>query len=283
MVKQNAKLKVGASFFALAFFMLVTKNFLFFGFYVMAVLLHEVAHEKTAKKLGYKTICIRLSAFGAVLYGKFDDVTFADEIKIALSGPLVNLCMAVCTIALWWCFPSFYPVTQPFYLANVCIFAVNLLPCYPLDGGRVLFAFLGKKTGFKKAKKVFTLVGVILSFAFFGLFLCLLLSGVVNLTFGLFGLFLFLSATDKQNNRVYQRVVGLRVDKKRLVRGVEVKTVALHCDNKLSCLAKFCCKNVLFNVQVVDDDNKILSVFGFDEIDDLLLNYPPDTKLKQID
>ncbi|MBE5748756.1 MAG: hypothetical protein E7344_03895 [Clostridiales bacterium] len=283
MVKQQTKIKVGASFFALAFFMLITKNGIYFLYYVVAVVLHEFAHAKMAKKLGYKTKDVRLSAFGAVLYGDFGDMSFVDEAKIALAGPLLNLFMAVCTLALWWAFPALYAFTQPFYIANVCIFAINLLPCYPLDGGRVLFAVMGQKFGENKAKKLFVTLGVATSFLSFCLFLCLLFYGVVNLTFGLFGLFLFANATAFKSQKVYQRLVGLQLTKQKLQRGAEIKTVALHCDNNVSCLAKYCCSNCLYNVQVVGDDNKVVSMFAFDEIEDILINYPPNTKLKQID
>ena len=283
MVKQKTKIKVGASFFALAFLMLVTKNGVYFLYYMVAVILHEFAHAKVALKLGYQTKDISLSAFGAVLYGDFSHMSFADEAKIALAGPMLNLFLAVCTLATWWAFPSLYFFTQPFYIANVCIFAVNLLPCYPLDGGRVLFAVMGQKLGENKAKKLFVAVGISLSVLCFGLFLFLLFCGVVNLTFGLFGLFLFANATGFKKQKVYQRIVGLQITKQKLQRGAEIKTVALHCDNNVSCLAKYCCGNFLYNVQVVGDDNKVIAMFAFDEMQDILLNYPPNTKLKQID
>ena len=283
MVKQKTKIKVGASFFALAFFMLITKNGVYFLYYIIAVILHEFAHARVALKLGYKTKDICLSAFGAVLYGDFNEVTFCDEAKIALAGPFLNLFMAVCTLALWWVFPSLYTFTQPFYIANVCIFAINLLPCYPLDGGRVLFAIMGEKLGENKAKKLFVALGVLLSLVCFCLFLFFLFCGVVNLTFGLFGLFLFANATGFKKQKVYQRLVGLQVSKQKLQRGVEIKTIALHHENNVSCLAKYCCGNFLYNVQVVGDDNKVVAMFAFDEIEDILLNNPPHTKLKQID
>ena len=255
----------------------------FFVYYLLAVILHELSHAKVANKLGYKTCQIRLSAFGAVLYGEFDEMSFVDQAKIAIAGPLSNLFFAVCTLALWWVFPSLYAISQPFYLANMCIFAINLLPCYPLDGGRLLFALLGKKTDEKKAKQIFAWVGIVLSFLFFSLFVFVLVGGVVNLTFGLFGLFLFINSTDFKNQKIYQRFFGLQVSKKRLQKGVEVKTVALSCDNDVACLAKYCCSNVLYNVQVVDDDNKVMSVIGFDELEDVVVSYPLHTKLKQID
>ena len=71
--------------------------------------------------------------------------------------------------------------------------------------------------------------------------------------------------------------------KKRLQKGLEVRTIALSCDNEVGCLAKYCCSNVLYNVQVVDDDNKVVAVFGFDELTDIVVSYPLNTKLKQID
>ena len=283
MVKQKTQFKVGASFFALTFLMLITKNGLFFCYYLLAVILHEVSHAKVANKLGYKTQQIRLSAFGAVLYGEFDEMSFDHQVKIAIAGPFANLCFAVATLALWWLFPSLYAISQPFYMANMCIFAINLLPCYPLDGGRLLFAFLGKKTNEKKAKQIFVSTGLVLSFLFFALFVFLFFSGVTNFTFGLFGLFLFVSATDCKKQRVYQRVVGLNISKKRLQKGLEVRTIALSCDNEVGCLAKYCCSNVLYNVQVVDDDNKVVAVFAFDELTDIVVSYPLNTKLKQID
>ena len=283
MVKQKIKIKVGASFFALTFFMLITKNGIYFLYYIIAVVLHEVAHAQVALKLGYKTKDICLSAFGAVLYGDFSDVTFGDELKIALAGPLFNLFMAICTLATWWAFPSLYVFSQPFYIANMCIFAVNLLPCYPLDGGRIVFSVMGQKFGENRAKKLFGALGVILSLLCFILFLCLLFCGVANITFGLFGMFLFINATSLKTQTVYQRIVGLQITKQKLQRGAEIKTIALHHENQVSCLAKYCCSNFLYNIHVVGDDNKVIAMFSFDEIEQILINYPPCTKLKQID
>ncbi len=158
MVKHKTKTKVGASFFALTFFMLITKNAYFFCCYAFAVLLHEFSHGKMANKLGYNTNEIKLSAFGAVLYGSFEQTSCGDEVKIALAGPICNLCLAVVTLACWWLYPECYVFTQPFYMANLCVFFVNLLPCYPLDGGRVLFALLNNKYGHKISKKVWQIV-----------------------------------------------------------------------------------------------------------------------------
>ena len=126
-------------------------------------------------------------------------------------------------------------------------------------------------------------VGITLSFLFFALFVFALVGGVVNLTFGLFGLFLFVSSADFKKQKIYQRVVGLRLSQKRLQKGAEIKTVALSGENMVSSLAKYCCSNVLYNICVVDDCNKIISVISFDDLDDVVVSYPLNTKLKQID
>lgn len=282
---KNKKLKfrVGASFFALTFLMLIAKNGYFFGMYILAVVLHEFAHEHTARKLGYRTSEIFLSAFGAVLYGDFEGVELNDEAKIALSGPLVNLALAVLTLASWWVYPPCYAFTQPFYLANMCIFAINLLPCYPLDGGRVLFSLLNKKYGLTKAKKVFMYVGISFSVLFFALFVSVSLFVGVNLTFGLFGLFLFLGATDMSKQNVCQKAVGLNLNAKRLQKGMEVKTFALSADAAVSSLLKIKNSHYLANVEIVDKNARLLGAFGYEDIDRILLNYPMDAKLKDID
>ncbi len=282
-IKQDKlKFKVGASFFALTFLMLITKNAFFFGNYILAVVLHEFAHEFAARRLCYKTKEIYLSAFGAVLYGEFEGVRLDDEIKIALAGPLLNLALAVFTLALWWLFPQCYTFTQPFYLANMCIFAVNLLPCYPLDGGRVLFGLLNKKYGLAKSKKIFRTTGIVFSFIFFLLFAATCIFVSVNLTFGLFAIFLFMGATDMTKQNVYQKAVGLNLNAKKLGKGMEVKTFALSCESTVANLIRLKNNHYLVNVEVVDANMTLISAFGYDEVEDILLNYPLDTKLKDI-
>lgn len=277
------KFKVGASFFALAFLMLITKNAFFFGNYIVAVVIHEAAHAFAARKLGYKTQSICLSAFGAVLYGDFSCVERGDEIKIALSGPLSNLCLAICTLALWWIYPPSYVLTQPFYLANMSIFAVNLLPCYPLDGGRVLLALLGKKMGVQKAKKMFSAIGMAFSALFMALFFAVWAFARINLTFGLFSLFLFAGAAGMSKQSVYRRATALSSHVGKLSRGVEVKTFVVSQDVTVAGLLRLQSGSYLANIEVVDEKLNVVAAFAYDETDKLLLNYPLDARLKDVD
>lgn len=165
------KFRILKSFWLLLAFSLFIRQAYIFGLYTLSVLIHESAHYFVAKKCGYKCNCIAVSAFGAVLYGEFDSVDNRDGVKIALAGPAANAVCALVFVALWWMFPALYVFSQPFVAANVSLCLINLLPAYPLDGGRVFVSLLSAKTDYAKALKVSKILSVALSGALF-LFFC---------------------------------------------------------------------------------------------------------------
>ena len=161
------KFRILKSFWLLLAFSLFIRQAYIFGLYTLSVLIHESAHYFVAKKCGYKCNCIAVSAFGAVLYGEFDSVDNRDGVKIALAGPAANAVCALVFVALWWMFPALYVFSQPFVAANVSLCLINLLPAYPLDGGRVFVSLLSAKTDYAKALKVSKILSVARCFLFF--------------------------------------------------------------------------------------------------------------------
>lgn len=132
--------------------------------------MHEFAHAAAAARVGYRLRRIVLMPYGAIIRGDLEGISFKDEIFVALAGPLANAAAALGFIALWWLFPDAYPYTDTAAFASLGIAAVNVLPAYPLDGGRVLFCALAKKKGETFARKLCRAVSLVIGAAFLGLF-----------------------------------------------------------------------------------------------------------------
>lgn len=132
-----------------------------FFFYVVVATLHEYGHYFVLKMYGYEMKGITYSLSGAGLVG---NTNFKDkhEIIISLAGPFVNLILIFLTIAFWWIFPSSYLFTYDFFITNIIVGIFNLLPIYPLDGGRILSAVMSmkniKKSYFDLYNKIISIV-----------------------------------------------------------------------------------------------------------------------------
>ena len=165
-------MKIRLSFLVilLAIAMTVMGFFVPFVSYLFATVLHEIAHASVAKRLGYVLNEFRLMPYGCALYGEFEWAKPSDEIRIAIAGPLCNLVLAVLCTAIWWLIPQSYPYTATFVTANVSLLFVNLLPVYPLDGGRIALGLLSKKLTRAKAYSSLRVVGYIVGISFALLF-----------------------------------------------------------------------------------------------------------------
>ena len=124
-----------------------------------------------AKRLGYKLDSFFIAPYGVSL--NYKDVVFdsKDEIKIAIAGPLVNFCFAFLLISLWWIFPSIYTFTYEIVFQSIILALFNLLPCYPLDGGRIFIGILSQYTTRQKAVKITIILNIIFSILLFILFI----------------------------------------------------------------------------------------------------------------
>lgn len=121
---------------------------LFFG----SILLHELAHAFAARRYGIETPEITLFLFGGVSQMRAEPARPAAELVIAIAGPLTSVLLAL----LFWAIGTGLPDDSAPMLAVVCRYLTwvnaalavfNLLPGYPLDGGRVLRALLWYRTG----------------------------------------------------------------------------------------------------------------------------------------
>jgi stage IV sporulation protein FB len=125
-----------------------------------AVFLHELAHLAAGIFLKIKFTAIELFPFGGQAQVQdFLSLAPEKEIYLALTGPVFSL--SVAGIFFYMPLPD-YPFLDLFIKVNFILGIFNFLPALPLDGGRILRAFLSSRLGFRKATRYTALVGQIL-------------------------------------------------------------------------------------------------------------------------
>jgi Zn-dependent protease len=166
------------------------------------VVLHELGHALMARRFGIRTHDIYLYPIGGVARLERMPENPVQELLIALAGPAVNVVIA----AILFTFLGFNRIMLPtedalmqvppgllgqvhlLALVNVGLVLFNLLPAFPMDGGRVLRALLGLKFSYLRATELAATVGkyMALLLAFYGLvngqFLLVILAAFVYLS-----------------------------------------------------------------------------------------------------
>jgi len=160
------------------------------GIILACVAAHECGHMLAARRFGLiPKAVILLPLTGVALYDESRlekqpaAIWWKREIRLALAGPLVNLALAGLAIAaitasghtvdLWtWPFLKARNLPRSLVWANLYLAGLNLLPAYPLDGGRILRAFLSRtldlQSATRRAVSISSAIAMVLVFA--GLF-----------------------------------------------------------------------------------------------------------------
>lgn len=249
-----------------AFFFLRGEIFLFLTCTVVAVI-HEFGHALYAARIGRRLDRVVLLPCGAVVTGDIEGISLSDEIRLALAGPAVNAACALLFAALWWLFPEVYVYTDVAAYASAGLALVNLLPAWPLDGGRVLCCALAKKWGEGRARKAARIVSLVFAAAFFALFAYSFFVRV-NFTLLFFGLFILAGSLGRDKGR-YRRI---RFDRSAdLARGLEVKRVAVSETCTIGRILRFSERGKYLEIAVFDaageflcelDEEEFFEIFG---------------------
>lgn len=173
-----------------------------------SLLLHELGHCLTARRYGINTREIKMTILGGMAMFERSPRVPQQELLITAAGPLVNFVIAGFLFAGQWLLfgsPFFSSSSSlPLGLAfeawnkfatvlmglNLVLGTFNLLPGFPMDGGRILRAFLALKLPYLKATHIAVRVGQLVGLGFILLPLMGLWGGIITALIGLMVIFL---------------------------------------------------------------------------------------------
>lgn len=105
---------------------------------VLAVLIHEIFHSVVARKFGIEVKEIEIFPFGGIArFEEIKAISPKEEVLICIAGPLSNLIIVVMFMRLKLLYLDSYLIEYVIKI-NKLMFIINILPIFPLDGGKLL-------------------------------------------------------------------------------------------------------------------------------------------------
>ena len=168
-----------------------------------AVLLHELAHSLVSKRYGIKVKNIVLFIFGGIASIEQIPKEPKKEVVISLAGPSISLILALFAYAIsslkLLLISDFFRVFAYF---NAILAVFNLIPAFPLDGGRVLRGMLASSTNYVKATRMAAEIGKLIAI-FMGI-----VGFLVNPWLILIALFIYIGANEEEKMVVVESLLN---------------------------------------------------------------------------
>ena len=156
----GTKIKLNISIVFICVLWIIAKKTDVFIVMTAVVLLHEIFHAFVAYLFGFHTESIEIFPFGGEAVIRGIEGNFVQEAMVVASGPLLSLF----TGFLW---AIIHPEGEFFTNFSYSVAMLNLLPVYPLDGGRLLMCVLKGAVGEKKGRKYTVTIGIAVSVGYF--------------------------------------------------------------------------------------------------------------------
>lgn len=182
-----------------------TQALLFVLVLFACIVLHELGHALAARRYGIPTRDITLLPIGGIARMERMPREPRQELWVALAGPLVNVGIAavllIALVALHYTRVQFLAAQSVFLWfllqANLFLIAFNLLPAFPMDGGRVLRALLARRLEYVRATRIAARIGQVMAVLFVLAGIYSLFSGHQSPMLMLIGVFIFFGARNE--------------------------------------------------------------------------------------
>lgn len=136
------KIKVDLKIFLIIILYILTKNIEVFAMSFIFILLHELGHAITGITLGLKIKKININVLGlSIEFENYGKERINNKIIIDIAGPAINIISFIIAVI--------FKKEEIAYI-NILLAIINLLPIYPLDGGRIVKNVLLKKYNYKQ-------------------------------------------------------------------------------------------------------------------------------------
>ena len=254
----------------------------------VCVLLHELGHSYIAKKHGTNIQSITLFLFGGVSSLEEIPRDPKTELKMALAGPGVSFLIALILIIIGLFFkPSgesfvdfFFlrPLNEPYLrliwmisIINIMLGIFNLLPAFPMDGGRVLRAWLAQRMSYIKATREAAGLGKMFAIfmGIFGLF--------YNFWFMLIAFFIYIGASEEEKSTEINLILeGVKIKD---IMSKEVQTV--NSEMSIEELVEYIFRFKHMGYPVVDD-GKLKGIVTFTDIQKVPMEERKVVKVSQV-
>ncbi|MBP3361314.1 MAG: hypothetical protein J6N52_10700 [Clostridia bacterium] len=257
-----------AAFFIVCYFSGKTP---FFLISYCSMLLHETAHLAAAAFIGLKVSHMSLHPFGVNLRLKNTLVySIFDEIILYLSGPLCNLILSLISITLL----KKVPLYDYGFAVNIALFAANMLPIYPLDGGNIAKKVLIYHFGENTAQKIMTAVSALLSAGVLLLGIYAVKTTGYNYSVIFISVLIFaniFTSREKYSQDTVRNLVFAGMNKKR-DKNLKIRLYAAEKNFNPVLFAKYLRPGKYTCAAIIDEDGSLSDIITEDEITKTILN-----------
>ncbi|MGG5462775.1 site-2 protease family protein [Clostridium sp. B9] len=237
------------------------------------IIIHELAHYLVVLKLGLESEMFKVHILGARLEIRdYDELSAKEKLLICIAGPLLNLMVTILFIIIYIFMPDNYYVLSSMEINLVlCIF--NLLPIYPLDGGKILGALLEERMIFKDINEILVKVSYVFGVGFISLSIMgMLVLDIFNITSLLAGIFIIYLSYNEKRKVMYIIMGDITKKKERLInkKYIDSRITSVYCEQEMVNLLRLIDKNRFNIFYVLDEEMDLLYILKENEIIDIL-------------